>query len=178
MKKEAGVQLVCLIIFFAIITLYRRWFTDIHYLLFWLGGFLGLVLPILDSLVYFYFLRPEEPSSLSFKSLLAKRDFKGAISLLHYTREVRAMLIFHTATFQIFFIIFTFFIISSSGSLFGRGIVLAFLLHLFIDQFREFLAQDTINRWFQSINITLDRQQTTFYLLINFIILTFFGLLF
>ncbi len=178
MKKEALTHFVSLVIFFAVITLYRKWFTDLSYLLFWLGGAVGTLLPDLDHLFYTLLLRPFELTSQRLVSTLKERKFIGALDLLYRSRYERTLPIFHTSAFQILFIVFAFLVISSSGSLFGRGLALAFMLHLLVDQFKEHLERENIDRWFQGIPIQLDSQIVVFYLLINLIILIFFGLFF
>jgi len=57
------------------------------------------------------------------------------------TRQERIGLIFHTILFRAIFFVLTFWVMTSSTSLFGKGIVLAFCLHLVIDQIDRFLEE-------------------------------------
>ena len=67
--------------------------------------------------------------------LVGKGKIIDTFKLLADTRSERKNLIFHTLLFQIVFIILTIFVLTSSASLFGRGLVLAFYLHLAIDMY-------------------------------------------
>lgn len=166
MKKELIYHYTSLLIFFLLITLYKRWFTSPVYLFFWLGGAIGTLLPDLDHLIYTLISRPQELTSQRVKSLLNEKQYLKAIDLLVTTRHERSMPIFHTAFFQILFLIFSFFIISSSGSLFGTGLVLAFSLHLALDQTKDFFELGHINNWFQNLNLKLDHKDSSFYIFI------------
>jgi len=138
---------------------------------------LGTLLPDVDHLIYVYFLRPQESVSQEAVGLMGKRDLKGAFSLLASTRTQRSNLIFHTAFFQVLFFAFTFFVITSSGSLLGRGLVLAFSLHLLIDQFIDLTETGNLATWFKELPLEFDQEQMRWYLIAVLIILLIFGFL-
>ncbi|OGM06140.1 hypothetical protein A2125_02320 [Candidatus Woesebacteria bacterium GWB1_43_5] len=158
MKKEIFIHTFSLIAFFAVVLLIRGWFG-----LFWIGGILGTILPDIDHLVYVYFLRPYELTSQRVGHMSSNRDIKGAISLLSATRSERTNLVFHTAFFQIIFLAITFLVVTSSGDLFGRGLVLAFCLHLLVDQAVDLRNSGGLGNWFRNIPITLDTNQQGWY---------------
>lgn len=178
MKKEALLHFSVLIIYFVLITLYKRWFDSPVYLLFWIGGIVGTLLPDFDHLIYSYISRPHDLTSQRARLMISSREVGKAADLLAITRYERSSPIFHTAFFQIFFTAFTFFVITSTGSLLGRGLVLAFLLHLTVDQTKDYLDTDSLDRWFYNLNVKPATQTASFYLLINFLLLVFFGLFF
>ncbi|KKU17509.1 MAG: hypothetical protein UX25_C0008G0010 [Candidatus Woesebacteria bacterium GW2011_GWC2_45_9] len=93
--------------------------------------------------------------------MLTKRDFWGSLNLLAETRSERTRLIFHTATFQLIFLVLTFFVLTSSGSLMGRGLVLAFFLHLIIDQIVDINETGGLANWFRNFPFwtPVDRRQ-------------------
>lgn len=93
-----------------------------------------MVLPSLDHIVYVFFQRPYELTPQRVKALWDQKNYMGAISLLYQTRGERTNLIFHSSLFQIIFAILTFWVVSSSGSPLGRGVVLSFYLSLFLDE--------------------------------------------
>lgn len=176
MKKELFVHFAFLISFFILITLFKRWIA-LSYWPFWVGGVVGTLLPDIDHFLYVYLLRPQELTSQRVSYLLQKREIINSIDLLASTRYERTNLIFHTALFQIIFLVLAFLIISSSGNLFGRGLVLAFYLHLVIDQFVDLMQIGTLSNWFSQMNIVLDSQKTVLYWVANLLVLLFFGLL-
>ena len=95
---------------------------DLSYWTFWIGGIVGTILPDTDRALYPYLGLPEP--------VIQKKD-----------------LIFHTTFFQIIFLVLTFWMITSSGSFFGRGLVLAFSLHLLVDQAIYLIETKDKVRW-------------------------------
>lgn len=140
MKNKVVIYLSFLISFFLFISLYRNWL-DLVYWPFWLGGLVGIVLPELDHIVYVFFSNPQEATSQRVQFLCKNKQFKRCARLLLSTRQERIGLIFHTILFRAIFFVLTFWVMTSSTSLFGKGIVLAFCLHLVIDQIDRFLEE-------------------------------------
>lgn len=178
MKKEFLTHLFSTLFFFALITLYRRWFDSPWYLMFWLGGLAGTFLPDLDHLIYTLLTRPKEVTSQRVNQYLSQRQFLPAADLLARTRYERVKTIFHNAPFQVFFLVFAFLVITSSASLFGRGLVLAFILHLLVDQAKDLQTRGSFAHWFEGLNLNLDQTKIAFYWVINFLLLLIFGLFF
>ncbi len=173
MKKEFIIHFSFLISFFIFITLVRGWFS-VNYLSFWLGGLLGTLVIDVDHLIYVYFLKPHELTSQRVDSLLKKRQVKKTFELLTVTRSERTELIFHTVYFQIIFLLFAFLVVTSSGSILGRGLVLAASLHLLIDQVIDYFETGDIRNWFKDLPIKLDKKQTSWYMvLVGLVILVF-----
>ena len=176
LKKEIATHFSFMVSFFVLITIYRKWF-DTYYIPFWLGGILGTILPYTDQLIYIYVIKPAETNSQRITAMLGRKDVLGAAKSLLEIRYQRDKLIFHNAQFQLLFLILTFFVMSSSGSVFGWGVVLAFSFHLFIDQIIDLVETDSLKSWFTKLPIGLDRQQKRWYLVFNFLILLVLGLL-
>ena len=130
---------------------------------FWLGGIIGTILPDVDHIIYFYLVKPVELTSQRFNFLLERRQIGKMFSLLYGTRSERNELIFHTILFQVIFFVLTFWMLSSSGSLFGKGMVLAFALHLLIDQVIDLTELGSLNNWFKDLPVTLDLAQSKIY---------------
>ena len=177
MRKEITVHFVFMVSLFLLISVFRKWFA-LPFWPFWIGGIVGTILPDVDHLVYVYFLRPHELTSQRAFHKLSNKDIKGVFSLLADTRSERTKLIFHSALFQIIFLILTFLVITSSGSIFGRGLVLAFSLHLLIDQYVDFMEIGNLDLWFKSItNISIDKEKARLYWGGVLIIILIFGFL-
>ena len=176
MKKELSVHFISAILFFVIITLLKGWFS-FNFWPFWIGAIIGTIIPDIDHFIYIYFLRPQELSSQRAGAMIQRREVFRTLHFLARTRSERKQLVFHTALFQILLLIFTFYILTSSSSLFGKGIVLGFFIHLLVDQFIDFKKTGNLANWFWQLNINLDKEQTKIYWIGNFIILillTFF----
>jgi hypothetical protein len=170
MKKEIFIHFPFLISFLVLITVVKNWLS-ITYWPFWVGGVLGMVFPYLDHLLYVFLLRPYELTSQRVINLVQRKDIKNAVKLLIDTKEERKDLTIHTLFFEIIFAILTFFVVTSSNSLLGRGLVLGFFLHLIIDQFKDFQTVGNLNRWFKGFNISLDNNKTGIYLILGGLVL-------
>lgn len=176
MKKELVTHFSFMIALFIFISLYRGWF-DLTYLPFWAGGILGTILPDIDHLIYVYFLRPGDETSQKVVSLIGKRETVKSLALMAETRGERKHLIFHTLQFNILFLLFVFLIVTSSGSYLGRGIVLAFSLHLLIDQIIDFMETGSLSNWLRQVNVAFTKGQRRWYLILNVFVLLVFGFL-
>ncbi len=180
MKKDLLIHLIFTIAFMALVSFVRHWLAFPYYPL-WIGGLVGMLLPDIDYLIYIYALKPKKEVSLEAAGLIEKKSFaslKETWDLLTKTRTEHTDLIFHTAYFQVIFLLFTFLMITSTGSLFGIGVVLAFTLHLLIDQASDLFERGSINNWFAKMNLTLNLTQEKWYLLANTVLLLLFGLVF
>jgi len=177
MRKEILTHFGFLLVFIVLVTLLKRWFS-LSYWPFLVGGILGTVLPDLDHLIYVYLLKPQELTSQRVNLMMGKRALWPTMELLAATRTERRELIFHSFYFQIIFWILAFLVISSSGSLLGRGIVLAFGLHLVVDQLLDLLSLDNLDTWFSQINLVLEKEQYLFYWIANVVVLLVLGIFF
>ncbi len=177
MKRYLLVHFSFLLSFFILITLFKGWL-DIYYLPFWIGGVIGAFLPDIDYLIYHYFLRTStNPSVDSVVTDVASKNLLRNWAMASEDREGKK-LIFHTVHFQLIFLVFTFLVVTSSGSLLGRGIVLAFALHLLIDLVMDFRYGKNIEQWFAKIPYELDTRQKRWYMIGNAFLLLLFGFLF
>ncbi len=151
---------------------------SILYWPFWVGGIVGNFLPELDHFIYIYFLRPHELTSQRVSYMLGRKEILRSLNLLAGTRSERTKLIFHTAGFQLIFLVLTFLVITSSGSLLGRGLVLAFSLHLLIDQVVDLVETGNLDNWFRELPITLNNElRKGFFILMLLVFLVFAFLL-
>jgi len=95
---------------------------------------LGSIIPELDQLLYIFLINPQELSSQRVIYLIKNRNFAGALRLIIETKSERHNLIFHSDTFLVVSGILFIWILSSSGSILGFGIVLGLLLDLLLDR--------------------------------------------
>ena len=132
MKLDILKRFICVACLVILTSLVKSWLS-LTYWPYWLGAVIGLLLPSLDHLIYVFYLRTYELTPQRIKVLVQQKNYAGAISLLYQTRGERINLIFHAYFFQIIFAVLTFWVVSSSGSLLGRGLVLSFYLNLLLD---------------------------------------------
>lgn len=176
MKKDLLTHFLFTVAFFLLATLVKEWFNPAFYT-FWLGGLVGMVLPDVDYFIYIYFLNPEKQISQQATALIEKRSLLKSWDLLATARAEHSDLIFHSVYFQIIFLVFAFLVVTSS-SLFGRGMVLAFALHLLVDQVTDEVERGGIRHWFSRLNVTLSEKQERWYLIIQVFVLVTLGFVF
>lgn len=169
MKREVSNHLIFFFSFFVLVVLLRQYFTWI-YLLFALGGLVGTFLPDIDHILYVLVFKPVELTSQRVAYYLKAKQYKEGLKLLYDTRLERKDLIFHNFRFLLIFGILTFWVVSSSGSLFGRGLVLGFWLHLSVDYLKQYLAGEFV--------ISQDKKQSLYFTIGMFLLLFIFGFLF
>jgi len=138
MRREIFVRLSFLISVLILVSIVKHWLS-LAFWPFWLGGILGLFLPDLDHLVYIFFLGPQELTSQRVVYLIRNRNFRGAVSLLFDTRAERGDLVLHSNFAFVVILIFTFWMLTSSGSLPGVGLVLGMTVHLLVDRIKNVL---------------------------------------
>jgi len=174
-RKELLRHFLTALGFCLLVLVVKGWF-DFPYLILFLGAAVGTILPDIDHVVYIFFLSPQELTSQRVNSMVSKRDFWEAMRLLAQTRSERKELIFHTVFFQLIFLLLTFFVITSSQSVFGRGLVLAFYLHLLLDQVVDLRETGGISNWFYNSPLKIPEGKTRLYMWIVFGVLLFLGL--
>lgn len=176
MRKELTTHFIFWLIFFIAIILLKHYF-NLSYALFVVGGLIGVVLPDVDHLIYAYFVKPQDLTSQRINYLVNKNEIKRTVELLYETREERRELIFHSIFFQAIFLVLMFWVLSSSGSLLGRGLVLSFMLHLSVDQFIDLKNMNSLGNWFKNLPFGLDLNQSKTYWIATSSILLLMGIL-
>lgn len=134
-----------------------------------------MVLPDIDHLIYVYFIKPTDLTSQRINYLVNKKSLSRSVELLYETRSERRGLIFHTIFFQAIFFVLTFWMLSSSGSYFGRGLVLSFILHLSVDQLMDLNDDKSLDNWFTNLPFKLDYKQSKKYWIISTAVILLIG---
>ena len=174
MRRELFIHFSFWFAFFVLIAIVKHYFA-LPYWSFWLGGLVGVVMPDLDHLIYVYFIKPTDLSSQRINYLVNKKVLLRSVELMYETRTERRGLIFHTIFFQLIFFILTFWMLSSSGSYFGKGLVLSFILHLSIDQLIDLNDLKNLENWFTNLPFKLDLKQSKNYWMISTAIIVLMG---
>ncbi len=144
MKKETINHLIYFFAYFIFLTLINSLYSFSYWPLY-IGGLVGLFMSNLDHLLHIFVFQPQELTSQRTVIYLKNKQYKEALILLYDTREERKDLIFHTSLFQIIFVVLTFWVVSSSGSLFARGLVLGYLLSLVIYNLKKYIIKTENN---------------------------------
>jgi hypothetical protein len=176
MRRELFLHFSFWFSFFVFITLIKQYF-NLGYWPFWLGGLIGVILPDIDHLIYVYFIKPTDLTSQRINYLVDKKELWRSVQLLYETRSERKGLIFHTIFFQLIFFVLTFWMLSSSGSLFGRGLVLSFILHLSVDQLIDLNDLKNLENWFTHLPFSFDFKQSKIYWIASTALIPIFGFL-
>ena len=176
MRRELFIHFSFWFSFFVLISIVRH-YINLNFWPFWLGGLVGVFMPDLDHLIYVFFLGPQELTSQRVGFLWNRKEYIRLIELLYETRSERRGLIFHTIFFQAIFLVLTFLIMSSSGSLFGKGLVLSFALHLSIDQLVDLQDMRTLSNWTKFLPIDLNFDKSRIYWTVGILLIAVMGLL-
>lgn len=141
LKRELSTHYSVAAIWLVLVTLlrwltrgYPAWSPLVTIVSFWLGGLIGTFFLDIDHLIYTFVIYPQELTSLRVKRLLSQHKIKETLILLADTHEERNKLSFHNALFQPIFFVFCFWILTSTNSWFGKGLVMAIALHLLKDE--------------------------------------------
>ena len=176
MRRELFIHFSFWFSFFVVISVVKHFFS-LDYWPFWLGGLAGVFMPDLDHLIYVFFLGPQELTSQRVNFLWGRKEYKRLIELLYETRSERRGLIFHTIFFQIIFLVLTFWLMSSSASLFGKGLVLSFALHLSLYQLADLIEMKSLTNWTKFLPISLDFAKSKIYWSVSTLLVVAMGLL-
>jgi hypothetical protein len=176
MKRELFIHFAIWFSFFVFVTLVKH-YLNFSYWPFWLGGILGIILPDIDHLIYVYFVKPQDLTSQRVGYLVNKKEIGRSVELLYETRNERKDLIFHSVFFQVIFLILAFWMMSSSGSFFGRGLVLSFALHLSVDQIIDLTELKSFDNWLKNLPIYISFGSAKIYCAITILLVCIFGFL-
>lgn len=175
-RKKIASRLLVTFIWLGIVVL-LRWSWRWNLILLGLGASLGTFLLDVDHWLYLLVINPQELTSMRLKRLLEQRQHRAAFDLVTVTGEERTRLSFHNALFQIAFYPFCFFILTSTGSLFGAGLVMSMALHLLWDEIKFILQgrEERLREWlFWPLKTQISLQNQKFFVII--MILLFVGL--
>lgn len=136
MKSDFKQHIVPLIVIFLVSSLF--WiFQKVHflnYIYLFFGLSLGSYLLDIDHLLYWLVLKPNLEESRLAQMAWKKGDWQSLIKLLKITENNHLSLIFHHYFFQVILTIFSFFVFTSTSSIFIKSLLLAINLHLLVDE--------------------------------------------
>lgn len=99
------------------------------------GTSIGVIMLFLDRVVYTYSY-PTDLLSQQFAQLIKEKRWKYGLELLDARREEQNKLTFRSALFMAVWVPLSFFAITSTTALFGKGVVMGLMLHILLDAWR------------------------------------------
>jgi hypothetical protein len=91
-----------------------------------------------DHFIYWFFLYPNLDESQQAKIFLTNKKYKKLLKLLENTHKNHTSLVFHHYFFQAILLLITFFVFTSTTSVFPKAILLALNIHLLVDEIVDF----------------------------------------
>lgn len=173
--KEIGTHLLATTTWLVLITLLGSGSITL-----WLGALAGTFLLDIDHLIYWFYLRPEKQDSRIARILWEKRDFRGLLFLAARYHDTHTQLIFHSALFQVIFLVLTFYFFTTGDSYFGVGLVAAINIHLLKDEWEEYFEgrEAHLNDWlFWQIKTKISLEAQKIYLIVVSFLFAFLSLL-
>lgn len=140
MKQELKNHLLPLLgifILISILWIFQKalWY---NYVFLFFGLFWGSFFLDIDHLIYWFYLEPNLEESRLAQIAWKKGDFRSLLKLLESTHLLHTNLIFHHYFFQIIITLISFFVFTSSSSIFPKAFLLAINIHLLIDEIKDF----------------------------------------
>jgi len=83
--------------------------------------------------------------------------------MLIETRQERKRLSFHSVIFQAVLPILAFFVLTSTGSMMGSGLVMALFLRTLYEQLRDFQKRGDIKNWFWQVQAEVSHRIQVLY---------------
>lgn len=182
MKREIYKHLLVLGVYFGVVMalhLVKTGFLlNLDLVWLWVGGVVGYVLVLFDRLVYIYILHTHEQLSQQARFMLGKKNFKGALELIHWRRGEQTRLAFRSFLFVVAWIPLAIFALTSTGEMFAGALVMGLGLHLLYDFWRDHQANPKAfnEKFFWQVKrlVNLKEQEAFLYIFSGvFVVLTF-----
>lgn len=143
-----------------------RWRLDWQIINWYFGGGLGWLLVFLERLVWVYWTKPQTQLATEARYLISQRRFKAVGQLLMMRSQEQIELSFHSALFQAVWVPLALFAITSTASMFGKGMIMGLGLHLLYDEWQDYRrSPELLRSWlFWQIKRTVSFQEQKVYL--------------
>ncbi|BCX14350.1 MAG: hypothetical protein KatS3mg088_033 [Patescibacteria group bacterium] len=175
-KRELLIHYLFFLGFFIFLAIKRNLFS-LYSIPFWLGGIVGTFVVDLDHLLYAFLLNKNDLASQRALYYFKNRQYLKGLLILWDAKDNRTHQVFHSFSFQLIFLVLTFWVVSSSGNYLAIGLVLAFSLHLFVDQLSDLLESGNLDLWKNGFwQVKIEGRNQLFYWIIvfsSFLLLSF-----
>jgi len=163
-KKEFYSHLLVTFIYFISISFFNIRL-GFGLILLWLGALVGTFLLDIDHLLLCLDSSNKTWWAEKSRYLWNKKRYKEVIFYLGETHLEHRTLTFHSALFQPILLLLAFFVLTSTGSLFGSGLVMSLNLHLLKDEWQCFLTEGRLDWLFWQIKGRINQRGEKIYLL-------------
>lgn len=141
---------------FGLVILIFRLRIDFGIITFLMGALLGPLILELDYFCQVFLVQPDLPVAQEAKSLMKTKKYQEMFWIVLSRKNEIKELTFHTIFFQAIFTFFSIFVVTSTNSMLGKGIVLSLLLTLLTKQYYEIRQAGSLSKlWFERINFNL-----------------------
>lgn len=145
LKKEIFPYLGAALLYALFVTTLGRNFYPL-FSLFWLGTVVGVLILYLDPLAAAFLTSPQLPFSQKIKQMMKEKRYKEVTCEVILYHPLQEQPLAHSALFQTVLVLVSFYLVTSSGSLFGAGLVLGMVLHLVRDDLKLWKNPDKLKK--------------------------------
>lgn len=148
-------------------------------LVWFLGGLVSYYFFAIDRLIDLLFVHRETADSQSVYKLLQKGQYFLVWRLANRENNRQMRLNLRSALFQVILILLAVFVVTSTNSLFGQGLIFGLSLKLLLDEWSDYLTQpDYLRSWlFWQVKREVSLKETKIYLYVMtgvFLLLSWF----
>jgi len=134
-------------LFYFLLVSLLRWEISLSVILMWVGGVVGMLFEWVDRITYVYFTKPHEQLSFQVKSLMSQKRYREALLLIDYRKHEQKHLTVRSLLFVLVWILAAFFVLTSTGSAFASGMVMAIGLSILIDMIKDWHNIGELKKW-------------------------------
>lgn len=162
-RKEIVSHLVVAFVYFGLVSFFSL-HLGLDLISFWLGALIGAFLLDVDHVLLGLNSETKTEWAVKFRSLWQQKKYQEALQVCFESHLEHRRLIFHSALFQPILLLLSFFVLTSTGSLFGVGLVMSMNLHLLKDEWQTFLGETGLNWIFWPIKRRINQEGQKVYL--------------
>jgi len=145
---------------------------------FLVGAFFGTFFLDLDYFLFAYITEPDHYFSKELKKLIGRKNIPDIVSYVDTHKAEMGDSVLHSALFQGILVILSFYVVSSTGNIFMKALVMTAMLQSFYRQFKEYEKKGNLDDWFWMLTEKPHKNFLTWYFaIIGFIFLYSFLIL-
>lgn len=112
------------------------------------GAILGTFFLDLDYFLFAYITEPEHYFSKQLQKLISEKNISNVLNYIQTHKGEMGNLVLHSALFQGVLAALSFYVVSSSGNIFVKALVMTALLQSFYRQWVDYEKEKNLNDWF------------------------------
>lgn len=118
-----------------VLLIHAGWSNPLSWAMWMLGVIVGVIVLFADRIVYTYSY-PGTQISQQFSWYIKEKKYLSALELLDSRRTEQERLTFRSSLFMAIWVPLSFFALTSTTGLFGKGVVMGLMLHILADSWR------------------------------------------